>query len=154
MKLHVRAKVFLYLHVNSIAIYVWRLPMSRFAQNDGYAAQTNQTPDPTLTLTPTLALWGARCLLSRSAGAVLSLRAIIKTLHVRAMTCNETPGGGFLPLLWDGVHVSINCLAECTLLKVFSLCLLFVLIPRSMFAYEVTRASYAHLFERRKSIAN
>ena len=60
--------------------------MSRPAQNDGYAAQTNQTPDPTLTLTLTPTLWGALGLLSRSAGAVLSLRAILKILHVR------TPG--------------------------------------------------------------
>ena len=63
--------------------------MCRSAQNDGCAAQTNPTPDPTLslTLTPTLTptLWGARGLLSRSVGAVLSLRAILKTLHVRAI---------------------------------------------------------------------
>ena len=44
---------FLDLHVKSLAIYVWRLPMCRSAQNDRYAAQTNLTPDPTLTLTLT-----------------------------------------------------------------------------------------------------
>ena len=57
--------------------------MSRSAQNDGYAAQTNPTPNTTLTLTLTLTptltptLWGALGLLSRPAGAVLSLRAIL-----------------------------------------------------------------------------
>ena len=69
--------------------------MSRSAQNDGgYAAQTNPTPEPTLTLNlnltltlaPTPNLWGALGLLSRSAGAVLSLRAILKTLHVQFST--------------------------------------------------------------------
>ena len=67
--------------------------MCRSAQNDGCAAQTGPTPDPTLTLTltitltPTLTptLWGARGLLSRSVGAVQSLRAIPKTLHVLAI---------------------------------------------------------------------
>ena len=65
--------------------------MCRSAPNDGYAAQTNPTPDPTLTLTLTvtltlaLILRGALGLLSRSAGAVLSLRAILKPLHVRAI---------------------------------------------------------------------
>ena len=58
--------------------------MSRSAQNDGYAAQTNPTPDPTRTLTLTQP-FGALGLPSRSAGAVLSLRAILKTLHVRAI---------------------------------------------------------------------
>ena len=59
----------------------------------GYAAQTNPTLDPTLTrtltlilaLTPTQPYWGALGLLSRSAGVVLSLRAILTTLHVRAI---------------------------------------------------------------------
>ena len=83
------------MHVNAIASYVLRLPMCRSAQNDGYAAQTNPTPDPALTLTLTLTLtititltptlWGALGLPSRSAGAVLSLRAVLKTLHVRAI---------------------------------------------------------------------
>ena len=68
--------------------------MCRSAQNDGCGAQTNPTPDLTLALTLTLTLtltqpnptlWGARGLLSRSAGAVLSLRANLKTLHVRAI---------------------------------------------------------------------
>ena len=48
--------------------------MCKFAQNDG-AAQTNPTPTPR----------GARGLLSRSAGAVLSSRANLKTLHMRAI---------------------------------------------------------------------
>ena len=92
------------LHVNSvIAIYVWRLPLSRSAPNDGCIAQTNPpdprpdpnpnanpnpnpNPDPNLIPNPNPTLRGARGLLSRSAGAVLSLRAIIlKTLHVRAI---------------------------------------------------------------------
>ena len=76
------------LHVNSIAVYVCPLPMCRSAQNAGCAAQTNPTPD--LTLTPTLnpTLREARGVLSRSAGAVsiLSLRANLKTLRVR--TCD------------------------------------------------------------------
>ena len=74
---------FVDLHVNSIAICVWWLPMCRSAQNDGCAAQTNPTPDLTPTLT--LTLLGGRGLFSRSAGAVLSLRASLKTLHVRAI---------------------------------------------------------------------
>ena len=37
------------------------------------------------TLTPTQTLWGVRGLLSRSTGAVLSLRANLKILHVRAI---------------------------------------------------------------------
>ena len=45
---------FLDLHENSIAIYVWRLHMCGSALNDGCGAQTNPTPDLTLTLTPTL----------------------------------------------------------------------------------------------------
>ena len=53
-------------------------------KNDGCAAQTNPTPDLaltlTLTVTPTLTPT-----LSRSAGAVFSLRSNLKTLHVRAI---------------------------------------------------------------------
>ena len=52
--------------------------MSRYAQNDDYAAQTNPTPDTTLTLTLTL-------ILTSTQPFVLSLRAILKTLHVRAI---------------------------------------------------------------------
>ena len=54
-KLHGRARFFRFSRtVNSIAAYVWRLPMCRSARNDGYAAQTIPTPDLTLTLTLTL----------------------------------------------------------------------------------------------------
>ena len=72
------------LRVNSMATDVWRLPVCRSPQNEGCAVQTNPTPDLTLSLTLTLTptLWGALGLLSRSAGAVLSLRADLKTLHV------------------------------------------------------------------------
>ena len=79
---------FLDFHVNSIAVYVCRLPVCWSAQDDGCGAQTNPTPDLTLTLSLTLPLTppsGALGLLSRSAGAVLSLRAYLKTLHVRAI---------------------------------------------------------------------
>ena len=41
--------------------------------------------DPNPNPNPNPPLWGALGLLSRSAGAVLSLRAILKTLHVRAI---------------------------------------------------------------------
>ena len=70
-------------------------------QNDGYAAQThadprhdpnpnpnpnpNPKPNPNPNPNPNPILWGALVLLSRSAGVVLSLRAILKTLHVRAI---------------------------------------------------------------------
>ena len=42
-------------------------------------------PDPNPNPYPNPTLCGALGLLSRSAGAVLSLRAILKTLHVRAI---------------------------------------------------------------------
>ena len=45
--------------------------------------QPDPRPDPNPNPNPTL--WGALGLLSRSAGAVLSLRALLKTLHVRAI---------------------------------------------------------------------
>ena len=41
-------------------------------------------PNPNPNPNPNPTLWGARGLFSRSAGAVLSLRANLKTLHVRA----------------------------------------------------------------------
>ena len=73
------------MQVNSIAIHVWRLPMCRAAPKDGCAAQTNPTLNMTLTQTQTQPFWGTRGLLARSAGAVLSLRANLKTLHVSAI---------------------------------------------------------------------
>ena len=45
----------------------------------------NPNPNPNLIPNPNPTLWGALGLLSRSAGAVVSLRAILKTLHVRAV---------------------------------------------------------------------
>ena len=42
-------------------------------------------PSPNPNPNPNPTLWGGRGLLSRSAGAVLSLRANVKTLHVRAI---------------------------------------------------------------------
>ena len=42
-------------------------------------------PDPNLNPNPNPTLWGTRGLLSRSAAAALSLRANLKTLHVRAI---------------------------------------------------------------------
>eukprot|EP00904_Undaria_pinnatifida_P004167 jgi/Undpi1/13751/HiC_scaffold_9.g03404.m1 len=68
---------------NNDLCIIWRLPMYRSAQNDGCAAQTNHRPDPNPNPNPTL--WGAEGMLSRSAGAVLRLRANPKTLHVRAI---------------------------------------------------------------------
>ena len=72
--------------MNSKEIRVWRLPMCMSAQSGGLRCPDNPAPDLTLTLTLTQThpFWGARGLLSRSAGAVLSLRAHLKTLHVRA----------------------------------------------------------------------
>ena len=56
-------------------------------------------PDPN----PNPTLWGARGLLSRSAGAVLSLRAILKTLHVRAI--KRLVGNSVSP---TGVHCRLS----------------------------------------------
>ena len=47
--------------------------------------QPDPRPDPNPNPNPNPNLWGALGLLSRSAGAVLSLRAILKTLHVCTM---------------------------------------------------------------------
>ena len=50
--------------------------------------QTNPNPDPNPIPNPNpnpKLFWGALGLFSRPAGAVLSLRAILKTLHVRAI---------------------------------------------------------------------
>ena len=49
--------------------------------------QPEPRPDPNPNPNPNPTFWGALGLLSRSAGAVLSLRAILKTLHVRAIKC-------------------------------------------------------------------
>ena len=81
-----------FLHVNPIimAINVWRLPMCRSAQNDGWLRCPDHNPTPdltvtlTLTLTPTHPLGGSRFALEIGRGSI-SLRANLKTLHVRAI---------------------------------------------------------------------
>ena len=45
----------------------------------------NPSPNPNPNPNPNPTLWGALGLLSRSAGGVLSLRAILNTLHIRAI---------------------------------------------------------------------
>ena len=70
--------------------------MSRSAQNDGYAAQTNLTPDPTLTLILTLtptqpnALGGSRSALKVGRGCT-DLTCNSENL-VRTCNFNLTPG--------------------------------------------------------------
>ena len=78
--------------------------MCRSAQNDGWLRcpgqpdprpdpnpnpnpnpNSNPSPNPNPNPNPNPTLWGGGGLLSRSAGAVLSLRANLKTLHVRAI---------------------------------------------------------------------
>ena len=87
------AQGFLGLHVNSIAIYSWRLPMCRSAQNDGCAAQTNPTPDLTLTLAPTQPnpLGGSRSALEVGRGSI-EFTCNLETLRARAIKIKRVVG--------------------------------------------------------------
>ena len=78
---------FLDSHVNSIAIYVLMAApyvQARKKRRLPCPDQPDPRPDPIPDPEPNATFWGARGLLSRSAGAALSLRANLKTLHVRA----------------------------------------------------------------------
>ena len=87
---------FLDLHVNSIAIYVLRFLMCRSRCPDqpdprpdpNPNTNTNRNPNPNPNPNPSL--WGARGLLSRSAGAVLSYLQILKPytyVQLNAWSC-------------------------------------------------------------------
>ena len=83
-KLHVRARAFRFARkfnsdLCTAAPYVQVRTKRRLRRPD----QPDPRPDPNPNPNPTL--WGARGLLSRSAGAVLSSRASLKTLHVCAI---------------------------------------------------------------------
>ena len=86
VKLHVCARFFRFARkFNSdlcvAAPYVQVRTKRRLRRPD----QPDPRPDPNPSPNPNPTLWGALGLLSRSAGAVLSLRAILKTLHARAI---------------------------------------------------------------------
>ena len=86
VKLHVHARFFRFARkFNSdlciAAPYVQVRTKRRLRCPDQPDPRHDPNPNPN----PNPTLWGALGLLSRSAGAVLSLRAILKTLHVRTI---------------------------------------------------------------------
>ena len=90
VKWHVRARLFRFTRkINSdlcmVALYVQVRTRQRLRCPDQPDPRPDPNPNPNPNPNSNPTLWGALGLLSRSAGAVLSLRAILKTLHVRAI---------------------------------------------------------------------
>ena len=86
VKLHVRARFFQFARkFNSDSCMAAPYVQVRTKRRLRCPDQPDPRPDPSPNPNPNPTLWGARGLLSRLGWAVLSLRANLKTLHVRAI---------------------------------------------------------------------
>ena len=83
-KLDVRASVFRFTRILNSDLWM-AVPNVQVRTKRRLRCPDQPDPRPNPNPNPNPTLWGGRGLLSRSAGAVLSLRANLKTLHVRTI---------------------------------------------------------------------